>query len=216
MSYYMCKPVFGIGARVRVIRQKKYQDYNLVGLIGTVRTDNGGSITVLFDSITNHRSQYGCFYFTVNELIKVDDNTNESKEDKNMNKITNYLNVAKVASLRDSRANPQVYSYANFITGLTVGDLVVVHDNDDKYMTVCRVVDIEECNDTALSGEVVCKLDTIDYDTRVQARIKAAELKAKMEALAKQLRDVALYRMLAETNPDMAALLEEYQGLTKV
>lgn len=215
MSHYMFEPVFGIGARVRVIRQKKYQDCNLVGLVGTVRTDNGGTVTVLFDDITNHRSQYGCFYFTANDLVKVDDNVNESKEDKNMEKITNYLNVAKVASLRDSRANPRVYSYANFIPDLKVGDLVAVRDIDDDRMVILRVFRIEDRNDTAMSGEVVCKLDTTDYDTRVQARIKAAELKAKMEALAKQLQDVALYRMLAETNPEMAALLEEYQGLTK-
>lgn len=47
-------------------------------------------------------------------------------------------------------------------------------------------------------------------------RNKAAELKAKMEARAKQLQDIALYKMLAENDPDMAELLNEYQAIPMV
>jgi tRNA A37 N6-isopentenylltransferase MiaA len=47
-------------------------------------------------------------------------------------------------------------------------------------------------------------------------RAKAVELKAKMEARAKQLQDIALYQMLAKDDPDMAELLKEYQDIPKV
>lgn len=213
MAYEPFKTNFGIGARVKVIRQRKYPSEKLLGLIGTVRTDSGSNVSVIFDTITNVRSSYGCFYFKPNELVEVDENNNEIVEEKTMSKITNYLNNVTIKFIGDSV--PCSYVYANYDSDIKVGDLCVVKPANHT-MNLARVVAINDCNDFELQREVVAKVYTEDYDRRVEMRAKAAELKNKMEARAKQLQDVALYQMLAKDDPEMAALLSEFQGLPKV
>lgn len=227
MSYYPYKTyeaTFGIGTRVRVIRQRKYPSENLKGLIGTVRTDSGTNVSVIFDTIKNPRSSYGCFYFKASELVAVDEFDNDIVEEKTMSKIINYLNVAKVKTLNDHSDNPTLYKYANFEPDLKVGDRCVVTGLTtvwDRFaaprgLSVVDVVDIECRNDIEVDGEIVDIVDERAYNDRVKCRIKAAELKAKMEARAKQLQDIALYQMLAKDDPDMAVLLNEYQSLPKM
>lgn len=225
MAYDPFKTTFGVGARVKVVRQRKYPGEKLLGLIGTVRTDSGSNISVIFDAIKNARSSYGCFYFKPVELVEVDEDDNEIKEDKKMEKITGYLNVVKIKAITDTGVNPHIYEYANYDEDLAVNDVCVVTGLTKvrdlgstilRGLSVATVVAIEERNDIEVAGEVVAKIDMRHYDNRVRSRIKAAELKAKMEARAKQLQDIALYQMLAKDDPDMAALLEEYQGLPRM
>lgn len=212
--YYPGTPIFGAGARVKVIRQpNKYYKDKLIGLIGTVRSESGKSISVIFDTVQNERSSYGCFYFKVTELELMDAPNNEIMEEKNMSKITNYFNAVTVQFVGD--ANPCPCVYANFDPDIKVGDLCVVKPAHHE-IALARVAKVIDKNDLELQREIVAKVYTDDYDNRVNMRNKAAELKAKMEARAKQLQDVALYKMLAETDPDMAALLNEYQSLPKI
>lgn len=212
--YYSSTPIFGVGARVKVIRQpNKYWKDKLVGLIGTVRSESGKSISVIFDTVQNERSSYGCFYFKVTELELMDEPNNEIMEEKNMPKITNYFNAVTVQFIGD--VNPCPCVYANFDEGLKVGDLCVVKPAHHE-LALARVAKIIDKNAIELQREIVAKVYTDDYDFRVEMRNKAAELKAKMEARAKQLQDIALYQMLAKDDPDMADLLERYQSLPKV
>lgn len=214
MGYDPYKPTFGVGARVKVVRQRKYPNEKLLGLIGAVRTDSGSNVSVLFDTKVNTRSSYGCYYFKPVELVEVDEFDNEIKEEKkNMEKITNYLNCVKVKF--EGADKPSVYHYANFEQDLAVGDSCVVTYGTDK-ISVAKVVEFIENPNSEVFYEVVTKVYMGDYEARVKAREKAAELKSKMEARAKQLQDIALYQMLAKDDPDMAALLQEYQGLPRV
>ena len=203
---HLWEPTFGVGARVKVIKQRKYPSEKLIGLVGTVRSGSGAQVTVILDDKYNHRSSYGCYYFKPVELELV----NESKEDNNMSKITNYLNIANVRPVYTHAST--VYSCANFECGLGVDDLCVV-TTDNNSLAVARVVEIVYGNDREMHREVVTKISTDAYDERVRNRVKAAELKSKMEARAKQLQDIALYKMLAKDDPDMALLLQEYQNI---
>ena len=218
MAYDPFKTNFGIGARVKVIRQRKYPSEKLLDLIGTVRTDYSNQVSVVFDTITNTRSAYGAFYFKPVDLVEVDEFDNEIKEEKNMSrmsKITNYLNTAMV-ELSDNRGKNGTFKFANFEADLQEDDICVVM-TEFEVLRVGRVVEIIPHDElTEHFREVVAKVYTDAYDTRVELRAKAAELKAKMEARAKQLQDIALYQMLAKDDPDMADLLNEYQGLPKV
>lgn len=213
MAYDPFKPTFGVGARVKVVRQRKYPGEKLLGLIGIVRTDSGSNISVIFDTIKNARSSYGCYYFKAVELVEVDEFGNEIMEVKKMEKITGYLNCVKVRF--EGADKPSVYHYANFEQNLAVGDACVVTYGVGK-ICVAKVVEFIENPDSEVCYEVVTKVCMSDYEARIKAREKAAELKAKMEARAKQLQDIALYQMLAKDDPDMAALLQEYQGLPRV
>lgn len=213
MAYEPYNPSFGIGARVKVVRNRKYPKEKLKDLIGTVRTDSGCNVSVIFDTVKNPRNSYGAFYFKAADLVKVDEFDNEIKEEHNMEKITNYLNVARVTY---PGANaPAVYYYANFEPDLKVGDLCVVTYANNR-LDVAEVAEILEDIEVETYNEIVAKVHTGGYETRVECRKKAAELKAKMETRAKQLQDIALYQMLAKDDPEMAALLNEYQGLPKV
>ena len=218
MAYYPCNPTFRVGNRVKVVAQHKYPTENLIGLIGDVRSNYGSEIAVKFDNVTNERSARGYFYFKASELEKVDEYDNDIMEEKRMNntKITGYRNIAKVKYINESRGSKDcTHQYANFDWELKAGDLCVVRTDFDQFI-VARVFEIEDSTDLEMYREVVARVDTDAYDFRVESRVKAAELKAKMEARAKQLQDIALYQMLAKDDPDMAALLQEYQGLYKV
>lgn len=225
MGYDPYKPTFGVGARVKVVRQRKYPNEKLPGLIGTARTDSGSNVSVIFDTKVNTRSSYGCYYFKAVELVEVDESDNEIMEVKKMGKITGYLNVAKIKAITDTGVNPHIYEYANYDADLAVNDVCVVtgltklRSLDStilRGLSVATVVAIEERDDIEVAGEVVAKIDMRHYDNRVQSRIKAAKLKAKMDARAKQLQDITLYQMLAKDDPDMAALLAEYQSIPMV
>ena len=213
MAYEPWKATFGVGTRVKVISQRKYPNEKLLGLVGTVRSDAGSNVAVILDDITNVRSSYGCFYFKPVELLALDEFIDENVKEKTMNRITNYLNVARVRLYNDRKDG--VYQYANFDLDLKEDDLCVVKTEDDRLL-VAKVVEIVDHPDLEMYREVVAKVYIDGYNSRVECRAKAAELKSKMEARAKQLQDIALYQMLAKDDPDMAALLQEYQGLPKM
>lgn len=216
MAYEPWKATFGIGTRVKVIKQFKYPGEKLLGLEGTVRSDTGNQISVVLDTVKNSRSTFGCYYFKPTELLAIDEFTDNNMEEKNMKNvtaITNYLNVVQVKYVNSPTKG--VFQYANFEPDLKVGDLCVVK-SEDNYTLVAKVEEIVEPVEHELFREVIAKVYTDGYDNRVNMRNKAAELKAKMEARAKQLQDIALYKMLAENDPDMADLLHEYQAIPKV
>lgn len=203
---------FEIGTRVRVNTTRLYHGYDLNGSIGTVKTNSwNSSIAVKLDNVNNPRSDRGYYYFDVRELQPVITPDKNNMEEKTMTKITNYLNIATVEFIG---ANERVRSCANFEPCLDKGDLCVV--NCGGLLKLGHVVDISDPTDAAFVDEIVTRVDTLEYDNRVLKRKHAAELKSKMEARAKQLQDIALYQMLAKDDPDMAALLQEYQSIDKV
>lgn len=215
MYYDSC---FGVGARVKVVRQRKYPGENLRGLIGTVRTDSGTNVSVVLDTVKNPRSSYGCYYFKASELEIIDEPNNKNVEENidmsNAPKITNYFNAVKIQYL-DNTA-PSSYIYANFIADIKVGDMCVIKSAHHGF-GLATVVEVIDRNDfEILSREVVTIVDTRDYDERVATRKKATELLTTMQERAKKLQDIALYQMLAENDPEMAELLKEYKGLTLV
>jgi hypothetical protein len=202
---------YKLGTRVKVIAQSKYPDEKLIGLAGTVRLNYSTSIGVRLDNATNSGSAFGYFYFKPSELLALDEFVEENMEEKNMKAaITNYLNIAKVKLV--AGFNDHVYQCANFICDLGVGDLCVVNTDDNAFV-VAEVVEVVDRQDIEMRREVIDKIDTKDYNFRVECRAKAAELKAKMKTRAKQLQDVALYQMLAKDDHDMAVLLNEYRAL---
>lgn len=199
------------GMRVKVISDRLYHNQSLIGCIGTVMNDfYTGNIAVKLDTVENARSRIGCFYFDNREIEPVEINANNEKENVNMHKVTNYLNSATIQYADTSTTNRSV-EYANFDPALVEGDLCVIRDGD--HFRIAKVIHIHKSTGEPLSYEIVSRVDTTDYDNRVTARKAAAELKAKMEARAKKLQDIALYQMLAKDDPEMAELLKNYQDI---
>lgn len=203
-----------VGSRVIIVGQGSYEQC-LIGKTGEVRSIYAGNVGVLLDGTRNERSGYGRFYFDGYQLQVLDDEiTTEIMEDETMvlSDIKNYLNTVRVRI--SGEAKPCTHLYANFEPDLKLGDLVVIKQTYG--MAVAIVEEILEGDNFTVQREVVTKVDTEAFNNRVSIREKAAELKAKMEERAKQLQDVALYKMLAENDPDMKELLNEYQALPKL
>lgn len=215
--YNKARESFEEGTRVRVKARNKYHSEDVYGEIGTIRKISGNSLGVKLDNRYNSRSGIGVYWFTIAEVDHVE-NDNENMEEKSMPKITNYLNVAKLKYISYNNVGAEIIRcVANFDDTLQIGDVCAVNDNIHG-MHLAMVIDIlPHINDTnEFASEVIAKINTTAYDNRVAARKKTAELKAKMAERAKQLQDIALYQMLAKDDPDMAALLKEYQNIPKV
>lgn len=52
------------------------------------------------------------------------------------------------------------------------------------------------------------------YNRRVEARNRAAELKAAMDARINQLQRMAVLELFSEKDPEMKVMLDEYKALT--
>lgn len=203
-----------IGKRVRVKWCDKYKRYNIKGCCGTIRAVYS-YIAVELDGRRNEYSATGDFYFYKKHLEIIDDKNMEGNTMAiNTNRITNYLNTAKIHFLDDANAN-RTYDYANYIPDLYEGDLCVVMSAQHG-MGVAKVVEIVYENDIPLSREIVCRFDPTDYNARVETRKKAAELMQKMQERAKKLQDIVLYQTLAKDDPEMAQLLADFTNLGSV
>lgn len=211
--------LFEVGMRVKVSdRQYSYQSKKftdkVIGACGTVdHVDlHYEKIAVKLDNKLNELSATGDFFFKPRELIILDKNDNVMEEN-NMSAITNYLNIAKIQYVDGSK--PSSYSYANFDASLAVGDLCVIQSAHHG-LGLAKVTEIVDRNDIEVIREVVAKVYLDDFTERVKIRNQAAQLKAMMEARAKQLQDIALYQMLAKEDSEMQDLLNRYQSLPKM
>lgn len=212
-----------VGRRVQVIAQSGRYAVNVKGESGTIKAVwSPINVAVKLDYKNNKNSGEGYFYFMISELEifdirKPNDKTAvlaaTEKGEKTMTPIRNYVNLAKVQFLNDTKPFNEI-ECANYNTNLAVGDLCVVQSAHHG-MGLAEVIEIVETNDKELFREVVSRVDTAEYDRRVAQRQKAAELKAKMQERAKQLQDIAIYQMLSKEDTEMAQMLEEYKGLTQ-
>ena len=210
--WYSYKHGYEAGMRVEITRQHKYKKTKLVGKVGTVMSGYGNEVLIDIDGMCNQYSSTGYYYFKPSEINLISEPIEDIMEEKNMPNITNYFNAVKIQYV--DNPNPSKYIYANFEPDLKVGDLVVIQSANHG-LGLAKVVEVIDKNDFETSREVVAKVDTYFYDERVAMRKKSSELKAKMQERAKQLQDIALYQMLAKDDPDMMALLDEYQALPR-
>lgn len=206
-----------VGRRVQVIGPGRYGS-RCKGKFGEVKTCfSADSVGVLLDDIANDNSKHGYFYFTIFDLefIKTSAPTSAANEGgKNMQKFTNFVNVAVVEFLKDDVAF-RTFEYANYDPTLAVNDLCVVMSAHHG-MGLAEVVEIKATPSADLYREIVSKVDTTEYNARVERRAKAAELKERMQTRAKQLQDLVLYQTLAKEDPEMQELLKAFQALHTV
>lgn len=198
MGYYP----FSVGDRVEVINSK----YRLVkaGAKGPIKSIYSNNIRVNIDDVRNPCSSYGSFYFTAQQLKL------------NFERgiiMTGHYRVAEIRFIEGSNTK-ETYRYACYDNDLQVGDTCVVKSAHHGF-GIARIVAFDALKpEEVISREIVCHADFRAYEKRVADRERAAELKRLMEARAKKLQDVALYKMLAADDTEMAALLGEFEQLT--
>lgn len=114
------------------------------------------------------------------------------------------------------------YEYNNrkylFISHIEVkpSDIVCV---STKYgLTLGTVKDVTtEVPDTDISKleEVICIIDTTEYDQRKAKKERIKQLKSEMDKKVKVLKTNALYELLSEKDDSLREMLSEYNELTK-
>lgn len=192
---------FSIGDHVEVLNSGCYKKV-CVGDTGTVRSVYANNLRVAIDDKVNTASQYGHFYFKPDQIKLL--------SEKETIIMTGNYRIAEVQFIEGSNTN-QKYSYACYDHSIVEGDICVVKTVHHG-LSIARVTGFIT-SDEELTREIVCKADFTEYNKRVEARKRMAELKDLMNTRAKRLQDVALFKMLAKEDADMAAMISEYEQL---
>ena len=124
--------------------------------------------------------------------------------------VTGNYRIAIVNFLKGSNTT-KGYSFALFDSSIAVDDIVLC-DTSVGYQ-VAKVIDIVEqlnYNGADVTKEIICKVDFSNFQKRIEERKRKVELKAKMDAMVKDDKELMLYQMLAEKNPVMKEMLDEY------
>lgn len=130
------------------------------------------------------------------------------------------MNCIEQNRSRRIRIDGQAYKEYIFAAyeDLSEGDVVVVDTvNGFQLATVTSIADrLPDNIPVGKLKEVVCKVDMSAYLERIENQKKAAELKSKMDEKVKVLQSQAIYEMLAEKDPSLKAMLDEYKKLMEV
>lgn len=108
------------------------------------------------------------------------------------------------------------YAFASYENDLNIGDTVVVRNSNGglALVEVASIGLLDKSN--VLNGcEVVCKVDLHASENRYAKAKEIADLKREMDEKVAQLQATALYEMMAEKDPSLKILLEQFKELTK-
>lgn len=166
-------------------------------------------------------SSRGLYYFKSSELQSSKEckqNNIYNKGEENMNKIIGNYRVAKVRFLQGSNTH-NTYNYALFDNEIQQYDNCVVKSaNHGLGIAVIEEIidDVDNISVTDNYGnirEIVCKIDMSAFNKRIDDRLRASQLKKEMDKKVKELQGLALYKMMAESSPELKAMLSEYEKL---
>lgn len=83
-------------------------------------------------------------------------------------------------------------------------------------MKIVKIIEWRELSDQVYDGDlkpVVAVFDTVEFDAHQERFRKRKALEARIENKVAELGKIAQLRILAETDPDAAALLKLYESL---
>lgn len=112
--------------------------------------------------------------------------------------------------------NSREYFYFTFFD-VEEGDLVVV-DTSTNGISVAKVHNnnvTDPADIKKATKYLVQKIEMEEYQKRVDDLKSLKELKSKMDAKVKELQDVAIYKMLAKEDAELANMLQAYESMTK-
>jgi hypothetical protein len=126
--------------------------------------------------------------------------------------INEKYNVAMVKFLYGHNLDKE-YNFALFDKDVTEGDFVLC-DTTNGYSVgkICKIADPSEFK-IKVTREIICKIDLSAFEKRKRIRKEKLELKEKLDAAVAENKDLALYQTIAQGNPEVAKLLEQYKAL---
>lgn len=212
-----------VGKRVRVeaCNVRSYEIYGLIGDYGTIvnyRASTGYPCSVTAFAIEiigkrNPKSESGVFWISPLDLTIVNktDKINKSEESEMSVKLDK---GAKIAMVKNPNPQRGIADYpVVYYDELKVNDLVVLMSRGNIEVGVVTRLDVDPEVIGILEGEVMGIADTTAYAERKQRRERRAELKEKMIEQAKKYQEEQYWKTLAESDPAMKALYDEFKGL---
>lgn len=161
---------------------------------------------------------YGTLSFNHKSLELLDENNSEDNKGEDNMFMGHYM-VCKIKFVEGTNTNREYY-YALYDSNIGTGDYVVVKSANHGFgLAIVTDVIADECvaqsmRDYCNGGrEVVAKFDMLSYEERVEKRKKAKQLKADMDKKMKELQELAVFEMMAEKNPELKDMLDEYKEL---
>lgn len=200
-----------IGDRVKILSHKLYRG-QFAGKTGSVTCLSdlcAGWVGVSIDGQINENSSYGVYWFEIQHVEIID--KNESEE----NIMLKGYSIANIQFL-DGTNTDRKYPYALYDESIDSGDIVVVKTGHHGF-ALATVIDLLPENTTVKvqhGRQIVSRVDFSAYYNRVAQENRLATLKQEMDAKVKELQATALYEMLAQKDPTLAAMLQEYKTIT--
>ena len=212
---------FEIGAMVKITSvPDKYEKFlaqlmNASGSIEDIYFGPGQEYpyAIMIEGVINPASTKGWFW--LNET-----NFNEFKneeENNNMNKFLTNENY-KFAAVARTVTSGEPYEICAYQGKLDEGDIVVCDFNYTKKALSARFVvktDISRDIADKVEGEILGVADVSAYRARKEKEEKRNELKKKMTKQAQRYQEESFWRMIAETDPEMKKLYDEFTELGK-
>lgn len=175
---------------------------------GTIVNTSNKCFGIKFDDYSNHASKKGLFWLEY-DYFKI---INEEVEDNIVKKLNGYEKVAVI------KQGCKDYFYAIYDDGneYEIGDKVTVSGNI-TIQEIKEVISIDEAKlryKGNITAEIITKLNTKAYDSRVERRVQTEELKKEMDKIIKEMDEVNKYEMYAKQNPELKKLLDKFNELS--
>lgn len=175
---------------------------------GTIVNTSNKCFGIKFDDYSNPASEKGLFWLEY-DYFKI---VNKEMEDFTMKKLDGYEKVAVI------KQGCKDYFYAIYDDGneYEIGDKVIVSGNI-TIQEIKEVISIDEAKlryKGNITAEIITKLNTKAYDSRVEKRKQTEELKKEMDKIIKEMDEVNKYEMYAKQNPELKKLLDKFNELS--
>ena len=200
-----------INQKVIIVKSHKDGYAHIIGQYGYVRAIMPCGISVQIPDVNNPRSAKGVFWFRASELKDANE-YDLRKENDNMSKdrLTGYNRIAVI------NQNGRDYMYACYDDDINTDDSVIVTGragNEIWKVNNLIVKTNPEFNDIKPSEEIICKIDTTAYETRVKNREKAKQIRIEMAQKRKEIEARKDDEYYASLDPDYAEMLNELKNL---
>lgn len=191
--------------RVNHVSTSSYKKFELVGMYGVIKKYASGKYGVLLDGIKNPASREGLFWIESRNL-KLE------SEDNRMAKLTGFNKVAVIE--QGTGYSQKDYFYALYDDNIHPGNKVLVSGSaSGQIWTVKDIVYEDTYANKNITAEVICKVDTTDYDNRCKNRKEAEELRKQMHKKRKEIEARKDDEYYASLDSEYAEMLAKYKGL---
>lgn len=199
-----------VGVKVKILPNAGYRNAYQDEFGVVERCDPFGemsTIGVRLDNRMNPSSSYGVYWFNKNKVEII-----ESEDDEIMLKG---FKVAGISFLEGVNTKT-VYAYALYDDNIAVNDIVIVQSGHHG-LGIAKVVSISDdaldVKHVQYGREIIAKVDFTAYEERKKKEERIKDLKKQMDAKVRELQNNAVYEMLAEKDPALKEMLDEFKTL---